>query len=180
MLRIVARKTLGFGGPLLVVALAVACGANEGRKGAPTEITSAPAAVKAPRTAADVARLERERDEAQAKLQQEISRHDEDRARSVVDAEERRSRTELAGRLWQMVDAVDEHLTELQQRAVRAPSKDRRRVETGIVTARQKLAVLELAAREIVSDHDIVWLELKRALEVTILDLQRTVRSISE
>lgn len=171
------RQIRSVGIALGIGALAAACGREPVVPA--TETTSAPMTTtsEAEQSKIEIARLERERNEARQRVADELQRNEEQAKKLAAEVEAKRDRADLAQLASSKVEAAEAELKALEKKAARAPAKTRLKMEKSMGEIRDKLANAQAQARQIGMDHGAAWSSFKTGVETAISDLDRAVRS---
>jgi hypothetical protein len=129
---------------------------------------------------ARIAVLEHERNDAKARLAEQVARNDAQSKRLAAEREARRERTELALAVTSTLEGAQVEIAALDKRIARAPSQVHVRVYRALATAKAKAAVLDARARAIGSDHGAAWPSFKVSVEAAMADLQHAVDKARE
>jgi hypothetical protein len=155
------------------------CGGSEPPARSPTETTSAELAPKEQQMA-DLARLERERDDASRQLADQVARNGEQSKRLAVENDTKRERAELTRTASTTIESARAELMVLDKKAAHAPQKSRAKMQTAVADAKEKLDAVEAGARSIGADYGAGWTSFRSNLEAAITELQQAVRNARE
>jgi hypothetical protein len=174
-------RRLGYLGALLagLSAISLGCGGSEPPARTPTETTSAEMS-PTDQHKTDMAKLERERDDANRQLADQVARNDEQSKRLAVENDGKRERAELTRTASTTIESARAELTVLDKKAARAPQKNRAKMQKAVADAKEKLDAVEGGARSIGADYGVGWSSFKSNLEAAIADLQQAVRTARE
>lgn len=165
-------KTVGIALGLGV--LAVACGGRDPVMPA-TETTSAQIGTtpEAEQSRIEIARLERERNEARERVADELQRNELQAKKLATELEAKKERVDLAQLASSKIEAAEAEIKAIEMKAARAPMKARLKLDKSLITVREKLATAQAHARQIGLDHGAAWSSFKVGVETAISDLDR-------
>jgi hypothetical protein len=156
------------------------CGGSEPPARSPTETTSAELTPMNEQHLADLARLERERDDASRQLADQVARNDEQSKRLAVESDTKRERADLTRTASTTIESARAELMVLDNKAARAPQKSRARTQKAVAEAKERLDAVEAGARSIGADHGAGWTSFRSNLEAAVAELQQAVRVARE
>jgi hypothetical protein len=161
---------------ILALAAPAALGCGHTSKPQPTQITAAPvpgADVRIVAMRADIARLEKERDEARRAAADERNRHNQ----YVLLQQDR---NDLEDRAWARLAEVDGYVLKLEERANKATGAARTQLEHAVTDAAKKRELIERDLRRVHTETERAFAQLKRDLETRLDDLYTHVREAAE
>jgi hypothetical protein len=173
-----STRRLGYVGALVgLSAISAGCGGSEPPARSPTETTSAELTpTKEQHLMEDLARLERERDDASRQLADQVARNDEQSKRLAVESDTKRERADLTRTASTTIESARAELMVLDNKAARAPQKSRAKMQKAVADAKEKLDAVEAGARSIGADYGAGWTSFRSNLEAAVAELQQAVR----
>jgi len=159
-------------GLFVLGALGFGCAESTAATPGTTTVTSAEAAQRD-----EIARLERERDEARALLKDEQSSREQERQRYSAEVSVLRQQDQLRLNVLDAVERADRDIQVLEGKIARAPAKQKKVIEQAITHAQDLKAKLNGHMRSLKGDVDKPFDSVRVEVESTIKDLDASLVS---